>query len=440
MTAEAAGEAWPARGRANYALAVLIAAFAFSFLDRVILSMLMVPIQRELAFSDIELALLHGFAFAVFYAFAGFPLGRLADTVSRKRLIAAGVFVWSLCTASCGLARGFASLFLSRVGVGVGEAALSPAAFSLLSDYFRPERRARAIAVYQLGVTGGAGIAYVLGGLVIAFALSGQAIAVPLLGELSAWRVTFMLVGLPGLLVALVMLTIYEPPRREAAALAERGALRAWLGANKATVACFAFGYAAINISFNAIIAWGPTWLTRVYALPPAQIGLVLGMAMLFAGGIGQLVGAWRSDRLFAAGRRTAVFDTGIVCALLLIPLSAATIVPVLGIAVPLVGAILFFACAAIGHAPSLIGQIAPNRLRGQIAAIFLFAMNVVGTGLGPFAVAVLTDRVFADPAMVGASIALTAAAGAAAGGLMLWAGRGALARSVDTLARTVKE
>jgi len=433
---------WPSRAQGNYALAVLIVAFAFSFLDRVILSMLMVPIQRELAFSDVQLALLHGFAFAIFYALAGFPLGKLADGTSRKRLVAAGVFFWSLCTAACGLARSFAGLFLLRVGVGVGEAALSPAAFSMLSDYFEPERRGRAIATYQLGVTGGSGLAYMLGGLVIAFASSGQAIALPLLGELSAWRVAFVLIGLPGIAVALLALTIREPARREAtgAALTEKGALAAWLRANRRTVACFAFGFAAINISFNAIIAWGPTWLTRVHGLSPARIGLVLGLAMLFAGGIGQLLGAWRSDRLLARGRRTAVFETGILCALVLIPLSAATIVPVLGIAVPLVGAILFFACAAIGHAPSLIGQIAPNGLRGQVAAIFLLAMNVIGTGVGPFAVAVLTERVFADPRAVGLSIALTAAVGAVIGAVLLRAGRSALARSAEALARSVKE
>jgi MFS family permease len=258
---------------------------------------------------------------------------------------------------------------------------------------------------------------------------------------LSAWRVTFLLVGLPGILIALLALTIKEPPRRDAVRRDQSYAVAfAWLAANSRTMACFALGFASINISFNAIIAWGPTWLTRVHHLPPAQIGLVLGMAMLFAGGIGQIVGAWRSDRLFARGRLTAVFDTGILCAMALIPLSAATILPMLGLAVPLVGAVLFFACAAIGHAPSLIGQIAPNGLRGQVAAVFLFAMNVIGTGLGPFAVAVLTERVFADPLMVGTSIALTAAAGAAIGAIFLRAGRGALARSSETLARALKE
>lgn len=425
------GEAeWPPRAQGNYALALMILAFAFSFLDRVILSMVMVPIQQDLHFSDTQLALLHGFAFAIFYAAAGFPLGHLADTVSRKRLIAIGVCCWSLCTAACGLARGFASLFAARVGVGVGEAALSPAAFSLLSDYFRPERRARAIAIYQLGVTGGAGLAYVLGGLVIAFASSGQLVSLPVLGELAPWRVTFLIVGLPGLMIALAMLTIVEPRRREETAepLPSRGAMRGWLAANRRVIACYALGYAAINVAFNAVIAWGPTWLTRVHGMGPAEIGLVLGAAMLFAGGIGQVLGARRSDRRLAAGRRTAVLDTGVVCALCLVPLSLATVAPALALAVPMIGAMFFFVCAAIGHAPALIGQIAPNRLRGRVAAIFLCALNIVGTGLGPFAVALLTDNVFADPAMVGVSMTITAFVGALAGAALLAAGRSALA------------
>lgn len=433
---------WPSRRSANYALTILIIAFAFSFLDRVILSMLMVPIQQELHFTDIQLALLHGFAFAVFYALAGLPLGRLADTISRKRLIAAGILIWSMCTAACGLARGFASLFLCRVGVGIGEAALSPAAFSMLSDYFPPAQRGRAIATYQLGVVGGAGLAYMLGGLVIAFVSSGQAFVLPILGELSAWRMTFLLVGLPGVAVALLALTMGEPPRRETAQrlLPKKGVLWSWLGQNALTIWYFSMGFAAINISFNAIIAWGPTWLTRVYQLDAAMIGLVLGLAMLFAGGIGQIAGAWRSDRLLARGHRTAVFDTGAICALVLIPLSVATVIPILGIAVPLAGAVLFFSCAAIGHAPSLIGQIAPNAIRGQVAAVFLLVMNIVGAGVGPFAVAVLTETIFADPSMVGVSIALTAASGAAMGAMLLWAGKGALRRSADSLAEAVKE
>jgi MFS family permease len=433
---------WPSRAHGNYALAVLILAFGFSFLDRVILSMLMIPIQQDLAFSDIQLALLHGFAFAIFYAVAGFPLGRLADTVSRKRLAAVGVAVWSLFTAACGLAQSFVGLFVSRVGVGVGEAALSPAAFSLLSDYFPPERRARAIATYQLGVTVGASVAYLLGGLVIAIASRGEAIDVPGIGAIPAWRATFLFVGLPGLLIALLALTIREPARREVASSRSVAGptLGAWLSDNVRTVTCFALGVSGINIAFNALIAWGPTWLVRVYHLAPATVGLVLGLSMLFAGCIGQLLGAWRSDRLLARGISTAVFDTGALCAVVLIPISVALIVPMLGVAVPLIGATLFFACAAIGHAPSLIGQIAPNHLRGQVSAIYLFAVNVIGTGVGPFVVAVLTERVFADPLMVGTSIALTAASGAAVGAVLLRAGRGALARSAAALARSIEE
>ncbi len=433
---------WPSRLHANYALTILIIAFAFSFLDRVILSMLMVPIQQELHFTDVELALLHGFAFVIFYAIAGLPLGKLADSVSRKHLIACGIFVWSMCTAACALARGFFSLFMARVGVGIGEAALSPSAFSMLTDYFPPERRARAVATYQLGVTIGAGLAYILGGLVIAFAQSGEVLGVPLLGDLSAWRVTFLLVGLPGILVAVLALPMREPRRREAVKPenAEKGALLYWLRHNWRTMSYYALGFAAINVSFNALIAWGPTWLTRVHGLEATQIGFVLGMAMLFAGGTGQLLGARRSDKLLARGRVTAVVDTGMICAVVLAPLSAAMIVPILGLAVIMIGAILFFACAAIGQAPSLIGQIAPNGLRGQVSAIFLFGLNLIGTGVGPFAVAVLTEHVFVDPMMVGVSMTVTSMVGAIAGAILLWVGKGAVKRSAEDLAMAVKE
>ena len=204
------------------------------------------------------------------------------------------------------------------------------------------------------------------------------------------------------------------------------------------TMECCSHRCASLNVGIGGQIE-GPTWLTRVHGLEPAQIGFLLGATMLFAGATGQLLGARRSDKLLAQGRRTAVIDTGLLCALALIPLSVAMIVPVLGLAVVLVGGMLFVACAAIGHAPSLIGQIAPNGLRGQVSAIFLFGLSVMGTGVGPFAVAMLTDYVFADPQMVGVSMTITAITGAVMGAILLWAGKGAVRQSAERLAGAVE-
>jgi MFS family permease len=160
-------EAYPPVGYSWYVVGILTVAYVFSFIDRQILNLLVGPIRRDLQISDTEMSLLMGFSFAVFYTFFGIPLGRLADTRSRRALITGGIVLWSLMTAACGLARNFVHFLLLRMGVGVGEAALSPSAYSLIADYFPRENRATALSVYSMGIYIGSGLAYLLGGLVV---------------------------------------------------------------------------------------------------------------------------------------------------------------------------------------------------------------------------------------------------------------------------------
>ncbi len=205
----------PSLGYAWYVVIVLTAIYMLSFVDRQILSLLVGPIKRDLAISDTRIGLLQGLSFALFYTVMGLPLGRAADKRNRRNLIAGCVLVWSLFTGLCSVAKSFWTLFLTRIGVGVGEAGLSPAAYSMLADYFPSERLGVAISIYYMGVFLGSGAALLVGGSIVDALVRSPLITLPLLGTIASWRVTFLLVGLPGLVFAALVYTVREPLRRD---------------------------------------------------------------------------------------------------------------------------------------------------------------------------------------------------------------------------------
>ena len=208
-----AKESYPPVGYAWYVVSVLTVAYIFAFVDRQILNLLVRPIRRDLSITDTQMSLLMGFSFAVFYSIFGFPLGRLADFKSRRTIVALGMVCWSFLTAGCGLARHFWHFLILRMGVGVGEAALSPSAYSLISDYFPKERRATAMSVYSMAYYIGSGLALVLGGLVVGYASGKGNWVLPIVGAIRPWQLIFFIVGLPGVLFALLMYTVKEPTR-----------------------------------------------------------------------------------------------------------------------------------------------------------------------------------------------------------------------------------
>ena len=222
-TADTGKSGYPSPVYSWYVVVVLTVAYMFSFLDRQILALLIEPIRQDLEITDFQISLLLGLAFGIFYTALGIPIGRLADRRSRRGIIAVGVTIWCLMTAACGLARNFSQLFLARIGVGVGEATLNPSAYSLISDYFPRQRRGRAISFYNMGVSLGAGVAMVVGGQIIAFAFDTPRVTLPIVGELYAWQLVFLLVGLPGLLIAALMITVREPERRDKLQIATDG-------------------------------------------------------------------------------------------------------------------------------------------------------------------------------------------------------------------------
>jgi MFS family permease len=429
-------EGWPKPRVAYYALAILVVAYAFSFIDRIILSMLVAPIKAELHLSDTQIALVNGLAFSMFYATMGIPLGWLVDRTSRKGVIAAGVALWSVLTAVSGLAGNFTQLFIARMGLGVGEASLSPGAYSILADYFKPHQRGRAIAIYAMGVSIGSGLAYLIGGFMIAFAAKHAAVVLPLFGVLSPWRLIFIIVGLPGLLVALAMLTVVEPIRRKGReSLTPLGlpqGFGGFLRQRVAVILSYIFSYSMTNVPFAVFLAWGPAFMGRHYHLSPKQIGLSLGLIFLGPALLGQLAGAALTDWRYAKGALAAPYNTGLACAVLLVPFSAMmTLAPSAGWCIFAVTVSIFLVCASVGHQATVATLIAPNRLRGQVSALYILMQNFIGQAGATLAVALISDGIFHDPARIGVAMAIVSASGATIGAIVFILGRKPLTRAL---------
>jgi len=416
---------WPRPGIAWYAVVILVIAFIFSFIDRIIIAMLVEPLKQDLGLTDTQLGLLQGLAFAVFYATVGLPIGRWADRYSRRAIIGWGIFLWSIMTAVCGLARNFWELFLARVGVGVGEAALSPAAYSMIADYFPREKLGRALGVYQSGAFFGAGLSFLVGGLVIQAMAKAGPVSLPVLGDVKAWQLVFFAVGLPGVLVALLMLTVREPVRRgrlAAGGLPLRDVLRYATQRWRVFVLHF-IGFALLAVPITTIITWAFVYFTRVLAFTPPEAALRLGGLLVFLSPLGVYTGGWLTDLLQRRGYRDATLRVALFAAAGLLPLSTVTaLVTDPDLAVALFGPLIFFASLSMALAPAALQVVTPNQMRGQVSAVWMLVLNLVTAGVGPSAVGAITDYVFGDPLAVGRSIALVNCLSVPLAALALWA------------------
>jgi MFS family permease len=393
--------------------------YTLSLIDRQILSLLVGPIKRDLLASDTEIGLLGGLAFAVFYTLMGLPFGWMADRYSRRNVIAFGVAVWSVMTAFCSLPKTYLGLFFARTGVGVGEASLGPSAMSLIADYFPRERLSTALSIYSMGVFIGGGLALIVGGLVIQAISQSPVIDVPMLGEMASWRTTFLAVGFPGLLVALLLLTVREPQRKNAL-VAKDGQQQKltvseiWqqISLRWTSVIGIAVGMMFTSMCVYAFMFWTPTYMQRTHGWTPPQTGLAVGLTILVMGCIGMYIGGKWTDRWQRAGIREAALKVGMWSALgafvafvpaFLIPHS-----PFLSIALMAPGIAL--ASMPTGSCYAALQMILPNQVRGQASAIFLFILNIGGLTLGPFLPGFFNDQLFHNEAMIGQSTALTIA------------------------------
>lgn len=439
-------EPYPPRGYAWYVVGVLTFVYVFSFVDRQILNLLVRPIRRDLGISDTEMGWLMGPSFAFFYTAFGLLLGRLADNRSRRTIIAAGFVLWSLFTTGCGLARNFGQMLFMRIGVGVGEAALSPAAYSLITDYFPPKRRATALSVYSMGIYIGSGLAFIIGGYVAGFATKQQMWDLPIVGATRPWQVVFFIVGTPGVLLALLMYTVREPIRRGVRLIkdAEGKSVTAkvpfsevlgYLSANRRTFLCHNIGFALLSFSSYGSSAWIPTFFVRNHGWTEAQAGKTYGLVIGIFGTLGVAAGGYFADWLAERGYRDSTMRTGLIVSAAWFPFGM--LYPILSDpywAVALLAPSAFLSCAPFGVAPAAIQQIMPNAMRGQASAIYLFVINLIGLGVGPLAVAMTTDYIFRNDQAVNYSLVIMTTLAHVLATILLWVGLKPFLASLDRL------
>ncbi len=377
----------PTPGYANYVLVLLFVVYIFNFIDRQILAILLDPIKEELGASDTQMGFLTGFAFALFYTFAGIPIARAADSGVRRTIISIGIAVWSLMTAASGLIRTFPQLALARIGVGIGEAAFVPPAHSLISDYFPPKRRATAFAVFSMGIYVGVAMGFLIGGWI---------------SELSSWRMAFVVVGLPGLVMAVIVrLSVREPPRghsevvaMDADTVSTGEVFRFMWGLRSFRHLCLA---AALH-SFGgyAFANWGPAFFHRVHHMSPGEIGTWLSITLGLGGAAGSMLGGIMADRLAQRDQRWQMYLPAIATIAsipaVFVILLAPTKLPSLLFLVPnaILGAMWF------GPIFATTQGLAKLRMRAIASAILVFVINLIGLGLGPQAVGIMNDLVFA--------------------------------------------
>ena len=367
MDTQPENNSWPNPRVGWYAISILFVAYIFSFADRYILSLLIQPIKQDLALSDTSVSLLHGLAFAIFYTIMGVPIGRLADRHSRRIIVATGVALWSAMTVICGLARNFGQLFAARIGVGVGEAALSPAAYSMIADLFPPHKLGRAMAVYSAGAMVGGGLAFIIGGMVVQAILNTPEIVLPLIGTVRSWQLSFIVVGLPGLVIAALMFTVKEPLRRIAEAVSvDRsppiGAVFKFFFASWRIYVPHFLGFTMLAVVFNAVLAWMPTFMLRTFEMPVGQAGPALGVLLLSMGSAGMIAGGWQADRLLKNGHADATLRVGIMAGLGSAPFAiTAPLMNTPTLALIFCAPLFFFATSGFGAAVAALSQVTPT-------------------------------------------------------------------------------
>jgi MFS family permease len=405
-----------------YVVLVLALANCVSFIDRLIISLLVQPIKADLAISDTEFSLLAGAAFAIFYCGMGLVIARWADRYSRKWIITSGIVVWCAMTSLAGTARSFAQLFLFRIGVGVGEATLAPSAYSLLAGYFPPQRLALAIGVFSAGVTGGTGIAFLLGGATIGWVYAQGMVDLPLLGEVGGWRLTMIAVGLIGLPVALLMLFVKEPPRPPGFAPATVREVVQHFRQNLRAYGYVFAGYGITSVTAFSVMTWTPALYQRQYGASITEAATVIGTVALLGGLLGAFAGGWLSDRLESSGDKVAKLRLLMWCGFgLLTPSIIAPFMPTMYGHAALIFFTFFFGTAATGPGGAYVQSITPDHMRAQFGAVYQLSLVLIGASLGPFAVGFTTDYIFGDELRLGWSMALVSAMANPIAAVLLW-------------------
>lgn len=427
------GAGWPSLRQAYYAAWVLAAVQMCAQLNNGVTALLVEPIKRDLQLTDLQLSYLLGFASVLFYVLIGIPAARLVDRYNRKWLVAGTVMIWSAATAACGLAQNFWQFFLARFGIGAGESINGPLAYSLMADYFHPAKLPRAIAIYNVGFSGGTALSLLLGALMIHILAGLPTIQIPLFGVVRDWQLVFILTGLVGVPIAMLAASVAEPLRRDyamavAQPLVDRGAtlreVLAFMLHHWRVYGPIFLGLCFTSLHMFGLASWNAAFYIRTYGLSPAAVGLYTGLLNL-ALAVPSLLGAiWINDWFRARGHADANMRVLAIGFSLSAPfMIAGPLMPTPWLALVVSGvgsALMLFAAPSLNTAMQVV---TPNRMRGQVTALYLFMMSAVGGGFGPTYFALLTRHVWGDESLLRFTIATSAALLFPAAALTYWLG-----------------
>ncbi|QLC23923.1 MFS transporter [Parasphingopyxis algicola] len=400
---------WPNKTIAWYTVGILLLAYALAYVDRLVVSLLVEPIKADLALSDTQIGLIVGLSFALFYSVMGLPIARYADGGNRKGVLLISASLWSAMTAICGFAAGFWTLFLARVGVAVGEAGIAPTSLSVISDNFPAEERSRPISIWVFGAALATVLAFGGGGLMLADGGPIDQLKTWLGIEMPSWRVLLILLGSMGIPLVLVLLTLREPLRRDhgdGPAKASAVQTLAFIREHRWMFAFFFGGTALCLLVLDGIFIWLPAYLIRSYGMSLSEAGTSIAAVSLVAGLAGTVGSGYLNDFLVRRG-----YNDGPVRATLLLALLGAIALPLAIVVDQTWSTVTLFGVGIAGLAgattvPQIaMQQVVPNRMRAQIAAGYFFLVNIVGFGLGPFAIGATTDYIFGSEARVGDSM-----------------------------------
>ncbi len=389
-----------------YALGLLTLIYVMNFVDRVLIYLLFAPIKKEMMFTDLQLALLGSTSFVIFYTVLGIPFGRMADKISRKKLIAFGLAVWSIFSGLTGFANSFWMIFLCRMMVGIGEATLGPAALSLLSDYFPSKIRATVQAVFSSAIAIGTGIAFFFGGFI---------------SDIFGWRYAFYFLGFPGLILVLLVLMLKEPQRgiRDSSVVYQKNDWKQLL--KNVPLRYILLGYAFFAVASNSVSIWLPTFFVRTQNITVAQAGLWIGIGTVAGGLPGTILGGYFADRFRlkrTGGRMLFTSLLALICIPIWFVIIFGSSIEVQFISISL---LLGLALAWLGPAAADVNDIAGPNLRGLATGMYFFVVNAIGYGIAPPLYGKINDflNVSSDPSVMKITLLISPVACIIAGALL---------------------
>ena len=405
---------YPSRRVGYSAVAVMTLAQVFAFIDRQIPAMLVEPIKQDFNLNDSQIALLGGAAFSIFYAIMALPIGYAVDRYKRVNVLGTGIFVWSLMTTLAGLANSFGRLFGARIGVAVGEAVMAPVSVSLVSDYFPKNKQGKPMGVITAGVYLGIGATLIGGGYLIDYLTDIGGITIPGIGYFKPWQATFLLVGIPGILISIAAFMLHEPKRLGLSKMQDNLKpinIFSHLKTNKTTLFPMFGGLIFMALIFYSFTFWAPSMMVRTYGLSLTEVGFTLGIITIIASILGTISSGTVVDYLRSRGHSDAPIRTGMYACIFATPaICLAPIVDSLFLTWALIGIYLFFISSFAPIGLLAVSGISGNEVKGQMAAVHAFLMMAFGLSLGPQITAFFTDFVLMDESKLGYAMALTGA------------------------------